>query len=58
MAHRKKKRDALGMISNKSHQIKIKNTTPLVNDLEIQDVFEVENKREGGSVMDFIKEVS
>jgi len=28
-------RDALGIISNKGHKIKIKNTIPLVNDLEI-----------------------
>jgi len=29
------KKKALGIINNKSHQIEIKNTTPLVNDLEI-----------------------
>jgi len=29
------KRDALGMINNKGHQIEIENTIPLINDLEI-----------------------
>ena len=45
-------------MSNKGHQIEIENTTFLVDDLKIQDVFEVENGEEEGSVTDLMGEVS
>jgi transposase InsO family protein len=43
-----------GIIRNEDHQIESGNTTPLVDDLEMQDVFEDEDGREGGSVTDLI----
>ena len=46
------------MIRDKGHKIEIDNTIPLVDDLEIQDVFKVKNGREEGSVMDLMGEVS
>ena len=36
----------------------MENTTPLVDDLEMQDVFKVKDGEEGGSVMDFMGKVS
>ena len=42
------------MTSNKGHQIEIGNTTPLMDNLEMQDIFKVENGEEGSSVIDFI----
>ena len=53
-----KERDALSIISNKDHKIEVKNTIPLVDDLEIQDVFKVENGGEEGSVIDLMEKVS
>jgi len=43
-----------GIIRDKDHQIKSGNTTPLINNLEMQEVFKDKNKERGGSVMDFI----
>src|SRR6266702_8290546 len=52
------KKDAQGIISDKGHQIEIGNTTPLVDDLEIQDVCKVKDGKERGSVTDLVEEVS
>ena len=49
--------DLIGGISNNRNQIKQDNTTPLINDLEIQDIFKDEDKREGDSVINLIEEV-
>ena len=43
-----------GIIRNKKQQIESGNTTPLINDLEMQDVFKDENGERGGSVTDLI----
>ena len=44
-------------INNNKYQIKQNNTTPLINDLEMQDIFKDKNKKEGDSVTDLIGEV-
>ena len=45
----------LGIISNnKGHQIKDRNAIPLIDDLEIRNIFKDEDKKEGDSVTDFI----
>ena len=47
-----------GIISNKKdYQIAQKDTTPLINDLEITDVFENKNREEGAGVTDLIRQV-
>jgi len=43
-----------GIIRNKDHQNESGNTTPLINDLEMQEVFKDKNGERGGSVTDFI----
>ena len=43
-----------GIIREKDHQIKSGNTTPLINDLEMQDVFKDEDKKRGDGVTDLI----
>ena len=43
-----------GIIRNKDHQIESGNTTPLINNLEIQEVFKNEDEERGGSVIDLI----
>jgi len=43
-----------GIIRNKDQQIKSGNTTPLISDLEIQNVFKNEDKERGSSVIDLI----
>ena len=43
-----------GIVRNKDRQIESGNTTPLINDLEMQEVFEDKDKKRGGSVMDLI----
>ena len=48
----------MGLFTNKRRiLIERDDTTPLINDLEIQDIFEGEDRREGDSVTDLIKEV-
>ena len=42
------------IIRNKNRQIKLGNTTPLINNLEMQDVFKDKDGERGGSVMDLI----
>jgi len=42
------------IIRNKDHQIKLGNTTPLINDLEMQEVFKDKDGERGGSVTDLI----
>ena len=49
--------DLTGGISNNRYQIKQDNTTPLINDLEMQDIFKDKDKREGDSVTNLIIEV-
>jgi hypothetical protein len=47
--------DLIGGIRNdKGHQIKDRNATPLINDLEIRNIFEDEDKEEGDGVTDLI----
>jgi len=43
-----------GIIREKDHQIELGNTTPLINNLEMQDVFKGKNKERGDGVMDLI----
>ena len=43
-----------GMIRNKGQQIKSRDTIPLINDLEIEDIFEDEDREEGASVTNLI----
>ena len=40
------------------NQIKEGSTTPLINDLEMQDVFEDEDIKEGAGITDLINQVS
>jgi len=42
------------IIRNKDHQTKLGNTTPLINNLEMQEVFKDKNGERGGSITDFI----
>ena len=46
-----------GIISNKEGQQIKRDTAPLINDLEMQDVFEDEDEEEGAGVTDLIKQV-
>ena len=41
-----------GIIRNENKQIKSGNTTPLIDDLEMQDIFKDENRERGGSITD------
>jgi len=43
-----------GIIKKEDHQIESGNTTPLIDDLEIQDVFEDKDKERGDGIMDLI----
>ena len=43
-----------GIIRNKNHQIKSGNTTPLINDLEMQKIFKDKDKERGDSIIDLI----
>jgi len=43
-----------GIVRNKDGQIESGNTTPLIDDLEMQDVFEDKDGERGGSVTDLI----
>ena len=43
-----------GIVRNKIKQIELGNTTPLINDLEMQEVFKDKDGKRGGSVMDLI----
>ena len=43
-----------GIIRNKKQQIKSGNTTPLIDNLEMQEVFKDKDGERGGSVMDLI----
>ena len=47
--------DLMGdIIREEDHQIKSGNTTPLINDLEMQDVFKDKNEERGDGVTDLI----
>ena len=43
-----------GIIREEDHQIESGNTTPLINDLEMQDVFKNEDGEKRDSIMDLI----
>ena len=43
-----------GIIKEEDHQIKSENTTPLINNLEMQDVFKDKDEERGDGVMDLI----
>ena len=43
-----------GTIKEEDHQIELRNTTPLINDLEMQDVFEDKDEKKGDGVIDLI----
>ena len=46
--------DLIGDIIREKDQIESGNTTPLIDNLEMQDVFKNENKKRGDGVIDFI----
>ena len=46
-----------GIRNKKSYQIKIGHSTPLINDLEIKELFKDKNKEEGAGVTDFISRI-
>jgi len=43
-----------GIRNNKGHQIKDRNAIPLIDDLEIYNIFKGKDKEEGDGVMDLI----
>ena len=58
LLHQSEAEDLIGgIVRNKDGQIESGNTTPLINNLEMQEVFKDENGERGGSVMDFIYEL-
>ena len=42
------------IIRKEDHQIELGNTIPLINNLEMQDVFKDKDKKRGDGVTDFI----
>jgi len=55
LLHQSKAKDLMGgIVKNKDRQIKSGNTTPLINDLEMQKVFKDKDGEKGGSVTDLI----
>ena len=44
----------MGDIRNINYQINKKDTTPLVNNLEIKGIFKDENREEGSSITDLV----
>ena len=51
-------KDLIGGIRNKeSYQVKTGYSTPLINNLKIEELFKDENKKEEVGVMDFINRV-
>jgi len=55
LLHQSEAEDLIGgIIRNKEQQIKSGNTTPLINNLEMQDVFKDKDGERGGSIMDLI----
>jgi len=55
LLHQSKAEDLIGgIIKEEDHQIESGNTTPLINDLEMQDVFKDKNGKKGDGVTDFI----
>ena len=43
-----------GIRTDKDHQVKLGNTTPLIDDLEMQEIFKDKNREEGNGVTDLI----
>ena len=55
LLHQSEAEDLIGgIIREEDYQIESGNTTPLINNLEMQDVFEDENEERGDSVIDLI----
>ena len=52
-----KEEEALGIISNDINQINQTDIIPLVNDLEILEIFKDEDKEEGDSVTDALSTI-
>ena len=51
--------DLIGdIIREEDHQIESGNTTPLINNLEMQDVFKDKDKERGDGVMDLINRLA
>ena len=44
----------MGSIRNEDHQVELEDTTPQINNLEIEDVFKDEDEKEGVGVTDLI----
>ena len=45
----------MGGIKGKGQQIELKNIVPWIDDLRIENVFEVKNEKKGTGVIDLIK---
>ena len=43
-----------GIRNKKGYWVKIRHSTPFINDLEIEELFKDEDEEEGASVIDFI----
>jgi len=55
LLHQSEAEDLIGgIIREEDHQIETGNTTPLINNLEMQDVFEDKDGERGDGVMDLI----
>jgi len=52
LLHQLNVKDLTGDIIKEKDQIKTSNSTPLIKDLEISDIFKNKNNEEGNSVMD------
>ena len=51
-------KDLIGGIRNKEgHQVKTGHSTPLINDLEIKELFKDKDKEEGTGVIDLINRI-
>ena len=57
LLHQPDAEDLMGGIIKSKNQIKSEDTPPLVNDLEIRDIFKDKDKEEGDSVIDSIEEL-
>ena len=55
LLHQSETEDLMGdIVRNKDRQIESGNTTPLINNLEMQNVFKDKDEKKGDSVTDFI----
>ena len=46
-----------GIKNKKNHQFKTEYSTPLINNLEIKELFRNKNKKKGVSIIDFINKI-